>query len=144
MTTLCSLAFCIAGIFLAITEKNGSNPRYGYNTASASTVLPYAQPKLPLDIQLDLEKKYTKTDTVYVLQEIVYVGKSKYKPRVKRARTLADPVAKKLASDNPVSSLDSAILNQVRGVREEQTSDTLGPPKGSIILVVDGEEVYKR
>ena len=143
MTFLCSLAFAIAGIGLAIKDNNsGSGLRQ--NTISAATLPQYEFPKLPLDVQLDLEKKYTKTDTVYVPESIVFVKeRSRVKPKVRSAHTRKSAVPKNVDCI-PVEPPDDGMKNKVCGDREEYSPDTIGPPKESIILVVDGKEVYKR
>jgi hypothetical protein len=144
MTFLCSLFFAIAGISLAINENNNSTG-YSQNAIHAST-LPYIEaPKLPLDVQLDLEKKYTKTDTVYVPQELMVVAeKSKSITKSRSAHTRKSTVSKRQELRSPVVEPDTLMKSQVCGDREEYTPDTIGPPKESIILIVDGEEVYKR
>ena len=69
--------------------------------------------------------------------------KSRAKPKVRRAHTLKSASVVQEAC-TPVSLIDTIEKNKVCGDREEYTPDTIGPPKESIILVVDGEEVYKR
>lgn len=149
MTILCTLAFAIAGVSLAITEKEYAS---SYKTIRAATLSPSTLPvvmpdlsKLPLSIQLELEKKYTKKDTVYVSQEFVVIGKSKVNnPKPKHARTLAKAAEKRMGLSIPAVEPDTTVKNQVRRVREENTLDSIGPPKGSICLTVDGEVVYTR
>ena len=144
MTILCSFAFAIAGICLAI-QDNSSSPGYNQNAIHASTLPKYGTPKLPLDLQLDLEKKYSKTDTVYLPSDTVFVTKQqKAKPKVRRAHTLKSASMSRQSLRSPAYNPDSIVKNKVCGDREENTPDTIGPPKGSIILVVDGKEVYKR
>ena len=146
MTFLCALCFGIAGISLAITSNN-SVLSSKQNTISASTVHKITLPELPLDLQLDLKKKYTKTDTVYVPQEFVVVNKTKSKlltNRHKSKHALANATTSRQSLRSPACEPDEVVKNQACGVREEYTPDTIGPPKESIILVVDGEEVYKR
>lgn len=134
MTILCAIAFAIAGVGLAIKDYH-DGPGYGQNTISAATLPQYVRPTLPLDLQLDLEKKYSKTDTVYVPESIVFVKeRSRGKPKVRSAHTRKSTVVDTM----------SIMKNKVCGDREEYAPDTIGPPKESIILVVDGEEVYKR
>ena len=137
MTILCSFAFAIAGICLAI-QDNSSSPGYNQNAIHASTLPQYGMPKLPLDLQLDLKNKYSKTDTVFVT-------KTRWvKPKVRRAHTLESASIDRQELRSPASEPDIIVKNKVCGDREEYTPDTIGPPKESIILVVDGEEVYKR
>lgn len=143
MTVLCSFAFAIAGICLAI-QSNSSDSGYNQNAIHASTVTIPKLPQLPLDLQLDMEKKYSKTDTVYLPSDTVFVTKQqKVKPKVRRAHTLKSASIRQNLR-NPAVEPDLIVKNKVCGDREEYTPDTIGLPKSSIILVVDGEEVYKR
>lgn len=143
MTVLCSFAFAIAGICLAI-QSNSSGSGYNQNAIHASTVTIPKLPQLPLDLQLDLEKKYVKYDTVYVPESIVLVKeKSRAKPKVRSAHTRKSASIRQNLR-NPAVEPDPIVKNKVCGDREEYSPDTIGPPKESIILVVDGEEVYKR
>lgn len=145
MTILCAMAFCIAGACLAFTENEKSEKSFSGATISAATLPINMEGKLPLDLQLDLEKKYTKTDTVYTPMEIICVSSSKVnKPKQKRAHTLAYAAAKRQGQSIPAPEPDPPVKNQVCGDREENTPDTIGPPKASIILTVDGEEVFRR
>jgi len=144
-TILCTLAFLVAGISLAIQDKNDS-PVFKHQTISAATVpTVYSLPGLPLDLQLDLKKKYEKTDTVFIPSDTVFVEKIvRVKPKYTAEHTTARAALKRQGLDIPASEPDSIVKNKVCGDREEYTPDTIGPPKVSIILTVDGEEVYKR
>ena len=147
MTILCSLAFCIAGVSLAITENKDRISSSTGNSIYASTVPDIRTYKMPLDLQLDLGNKYKEKDTVYVPQELVVVGNTESKSittRHKSKHTLANAVRSRQRLRSPAFEPDTLIKNQVCGDREEYTPDTIGPPKSSIILVVDGKEVYKR
>jgi hypothetical protein len=138
-TVLCSIIFAIAGISLAISENNTTVSKHA--TVSAATVPQYNFPTLPLDVQLDLNKKYNKPDTVYLdnYTAVLPPRPEKIVTKVKRIY-LPAPTQEDTGSIIPIDS----AKNKVGGAREEYTPDTIGPPKGSIILVVDGEEVYKR
>lgn len=143
MTVLCSFAFAIAGICLAI-QDNSSGSGYNQNAIHASTVTIPKLPQLPLDLQLDMEKKYSKTDTVYLPADTVYVPKIRWvKPKVRSAHT-RESASIRQNLRNPAVEPDPIVKNKVCGDREEYSPDTIGPPKESIILVVGGEEVYKR
>ena len=145
-TILCALAFAIAGISLAIQEHE-SAVAFSHQTISAATVPSYNLPELPLDLQLDLKNKYKTTDTVYVKQptDTVFVEKIKWaKPKHKPEYAQARAALKRQGLDIPASEPDILANNPAYGDREEHTPDTIGPPKASIILTVDGEEVYKR
>lgn len=143
MTILCSLAFAVAGIFLAVKD-NKSVPGYGQNAIHASTLPVIGMPKLPLDLQLDLEKKYVKHDTVYVPESIVLVKEKSQVNRKARSAHTRKSASIRQNLRNPAVEPDPIVKNQVCGDREEYSPDTIGPPKESIILVVDGKEVYKR
>lgn len=143
LTFLCAIAFAVAGIGLGLSE-NKQSTSYGQNAIHASTLPNYGMPKLPLDLQLDLEKKYTKVDTVYVPADTVFIKvKQRVKPKVRIAHTRKSAVTNNPIY-NPVGQDELVMKNKVCGDREEYSPDTIGPPKESIILVVDGEEVYKR
>ena len=146
-TILCALAFCLAGGFLALQEKKESSQMFSHPTISAATVPSYSLPEFPLDLQLDLKKKYKTTDTVYVKQptDTVFVEKIKWaKPKHKPEYAEARAAMKRQGLDTPASEPDALVKPPGYGDREEHTPDTIGPPKASIILTVDGEEVYKR
>lgn len=145
-TILCTLAFLVAGISLAVQDNNKSEI-FKHQTISAATVRRYSLPKLPLDLRLDMEKKYKTTDTVFVKQpsDTVFVEKIKWvKSKHKAEHTTARAALKRQGLDIPASEPDDIVKNKVCGDREEHTPDTIGPPKVSIILTVDGKEVYKR
>ena len=145
-TILCTLAFLIAGISLAVQDNNNSSV-FRHQTISAATVPSYSLPELPLDLQLDLKNKYKETDTVYVTQpnDTVFVEKIKWvKSKHKAEHITARAALKRQGLDIPASEPDSVVQNKVCGDREEYTPDSIGPPKASIILIVDDKEVYKR
>ena len=132
---------------MALEEKKDSSPVFRHQTISAATVPSYSLPGLPLDLQLDLKNKYKTTDTVYVEQptDTVFVEKIMWaKSKCKQAHTPAYAAAKRQGQSIPAPEPDPPVKNQVCGDREEHTPDTIGTPKASIILTVDGEEVYKR
>lgn len=149
-TILCSILFAVAGIGLGMYNPLQDKTSNGYKSASAAPILawhPSVQGRLPLDLQLDLEKDTTcatcteqcTRDTVYK-DSIVYKYRIKYVPMPEKARA----TAKRLGDSIPAALPDSPVVNNFGTGREEQPVDTIGPPKESIILIVDGEEVYKR
>ena len=146
-TILCTLAFLAAGISLAVQDKNNS-PTFKRQTITAATVPSYGLPGFPLDLQLDLEKKYKKTDTVYITSQstdTVFVEKKVWiKPKQNAKHTMAYAAMKRQGLDIPAIEPDTLVKKKVCGDREEYTPDSIGPPKASIILIVDDEEVYKR
>ena len=52
--------------------------------------------------------------------------------------------SKRQCNSIPAIMPDTIPYKDVDVGREENPTDTIGPPKESIILIVDGEEVYKR
>ena len=147
-TILCALAFCLSGAFLALGEKEDSSVAFHHQTISAATVPSYSLPGLPLDLQLDLEKKYKTTDTVFITSgptDTVFVEKKVWaKSKHNAAHTTAYAAMKRQGLSIPAPEPDSLVKNNVCGDREEYTPDSIGPPKASIILIVDDKEVYKR
>jgi hypothetical protein len=143
-TILCALAFLGAGISLAL-QDNSQSEVFKHQTISAATVPNYSLPELPLDLRLDMEKKYKTTDTVYIPSDTIFVEKVKWvKSKHKAEHTTARAALKRQGLDIPASEPDDIVKSKVCGDREEHTPDTIGLPKSSITLVVDGEEVYKR
>jgi hypothetical protein len=143
-TILCTLAFLVAGISLAVQDNKNSQV-FTHQTISAATVPNYSLPGLPLDLQLDLKNKYKTTDTVFIPSDTIFVEKIvRVKPKHKAEHTTARAALKRQGLDIPASEPDSIVKSKVCGDREEYTPDTIGPPKASIILTVDGKEVYKR
>ena len=146
-TVICAILFAVAGVGLGIynpLQKSNDS----YNSVSAAPVLNWApnkMGKLPLDLQLNLEKDTTchtcnaVPDTVYK-DSIVYRYRTKYVPIPEKARA----TEKRLGDSIPVILPDEPVVNNFGAGREENPADTIGPPKESIILIVDGEEVYKR
>lgn len=144
-TIICSLLFAIAGWSLA-EVKNNEMSMQKHQTLSAATLPNYQA--LPSITQPIVERQ-NKTEKEYVPLEIVVVKDTSQAPRVKnivhkKKRTSARATIKRQGLSTPAIIPDSIVNNQVRGVREENTPDTIGPPKASICLTVDGEVVYKR
>lgn len=95
---------------------------------------------LPLDLRLDLAKTQPK-DSVPNFTIEVSAQKPKEKVVYKyKTRTVRVPVE----PDTLPTIGDVKDSLATPGVREEHTPDSIGHPKSSIILTVDGEEVYKR
>jgi hypothetical protein len=115
---------------------------------------PSTQGRLPLDLQLSLEKdttchecKIEKVRDTIRIDSVVYKYKTKYVPMPEKARATAKRDGDSIPAilpDAPVELPDSPIVSHFGAGREENPADTIGPPKESIILIVDGEEVYKR
>lgn len=149
-TIVCSILFAVAGIGLGLYNPLTDMATNSYKSASAAPILawhPGMQGRLPLDLQLSLEKdttchecKVTEVHDTVSIDSVVYRYKTKYVPMPEKARA----TAKRLGDSIPAVLPDAPVVNNFGAGREENPADTIGPPKESIILIVDGEEVYKR
>lgn len=144
-TWICAIAFAIGGIGLAL-NKSEVNYANSYSSVNAAPVLrwaPSVNGRLPLDLYLDMEKKNdisATADTIAAKKSAQVVVK--HKCRKKPSSTMARAAMKRAGDSVSVFMPDTTIIVDVG--REEKTTDTIGPPKGSIILIVDGKEVYRR
>lgn len=150
-TIVCSICFMIAGIALAIYEPNTHG-----NEIQASPLV-WNIPKgnvIPLDLQLDLEKRQSNNvpvkDSINIQDSIRYIYKVKYVYRPKpedsdkcvAARTTARNVGQHLAAVTPDSLPMNPALTGTPD-REEQPGETVVTSKAtSIQLTVDGNVVY--
>lgn len=144
---LCSFFMALAGIGFAIGTSEPSNS-VSYKTLNAAPVLHWApNATLPLDLKLDLEKKYTNgndTKELEVIHDTIYKDKIVYKYRTRKvSSTIPRAEAKRLGDSIPAIIPDTFVADVDVG-REEHPTDTIGPPKESITLTVGGEVVYKR
>lgn len=141
----------IAGAGLAMV-KFGDMPQ---NTIAAATTPDYRPvpvivgDSLPLDIQLDLDKRASKSratpkDSINIIDSVRYITKVKWKTRYRHGPHIShDGTGNEMAAITP-DSLSPKPVNYDMVDRKENTTDTIGAPKASIILTVDGKEVYKR
>lgn len=131
-TILCSLAFMVSGIVLAMTENK--NPPGGSYKAL------YASPTdLPVDVQLDLLRSRVK-DTI-VIHDTVQVNNIKY-VRVSAPESTTDTLY--LPMPIPGHTEGTSVNNQMQTGREEEPVDSVGTSKEPIIyLSVDGQVVYE-
>lgn len=130
-TFLCSLAFLLAGIQMS---KHTESPPDSYNTVSAATL------KLPLDVQLDLNKRLT--DTIRVeIHDTVQVTNTKY-VRVSSPENTTDTLY--LPMVIPGHMEGASVNNKMKMGREEQPNDehVCSPKEHTVYLTVDGEVVY--
>ena len=113
-TTLCSIAFAVSGICLAVTESNKSLSMPGNMTAVAQPVYPtidISKVQLPKDLSLDLKKQKsdtvfaTKHDTVYVTKNVAS-NSGKVRVRVKYRTLYKSKLYIAIPSDKG-SSVDS-------------------------------------
>ena len=137
-TILCCFMFMCSGAFLALDKFEVP----GYKTALASPATQYPLlGKLPLDLQLDLEKRQ-KPDTVYMRDTVLKdttVTKIKYVKVPQRKRTTTDTVV--MPMPGPIHSV--LVNNSSAGDREEYTPVVLPSSKRrSVSLTVDGRVVY--
>ena len=149
-TIVCSILFAVAGIGLGLYNPLTDMATNSYKSASAAPIIawhPGMQGRLPLDLQLSLEKdttchecKVTEVHDTVRIDSVVYRYKTKYVPMPEKARA----TAKRLGDSIPAVLPDAPVVNNFGAGREENPADTIGPTKESIILIVDGEEVYKR
>lgn len=117
-------------------------------TTVQPTVLQWNTNRMPLDLQLDLDKRLSHeastVDTVRI-NDTIYVDKIKWKTRYKTvaARTAAREVGTHLACITPDTLPNGPTINSTRN-REEQLRDSVGHSKWpSIQLTVDGQIVYQ-
>jgi hypothetical protein len=148
-TIVCSILFAVAGIGLGLYNPSTDMAINSYKSASAAPVIawhPGMQGRLPLDLQLSLEKDTTCQECLgnTTVPDTVYRDSIVYKIKYVREPKPARATAKRLGDSIPAVLPDAPVVNNFGAGREENPADTIGPPKESIILIVDGEEVYKR
>lgn len=127
------VALAIFGGFLGYYSKP---PAQALN--QPETIVQYvSKADLPLDLQLDLAKTMPKDTTPNFTIEVKGEKpkeKVVYKYKTRTVKVPVESVVTPIAKDSLTTP----------GVREEKAPDTIGCSKPSIILTVDGEEVYKR
>ena len=149
-TIICCICMMIAGAGLAINHLH----ELPQNTLAAANMPTYrpvpvivGSNSLPLDIQLDLDKKASKeratSDTISSDSKLDKINTVKKKTRSKkRAHITHSGPGNPLASVTP-DSLSSKPANKDMLDREEQSKENVVPPKGaSIQLIVNGVVVY--
>ena len=149
-TIICCICLMIAGAGLAISNLN----QLPQNTIAAAN-LPIDRPvpvivgsnSLPLDIQLDLDKRASEkratSDTIASDSVLDKVKPVKQKARSKkRAHITHSSPGNPLAAVTP-DSLSSRPANKDMLDREEKSKENVVPSKGaSIQLIVNGVVVY--
>ena len=130
----------LSGAFLALHKFETLR----YQAALASPAIQYPLiGKLPLDLQLDLEKRQPK-DTVYLPGDTVFKEKQVIKPKyvkVPQQKRTTDTLYLSMPIPGPVDGV--SVSKSIAGDREEHTPVNLfGPKSNSIILTVDGQVVY--
>lgn len=146
-TFLCCFFMALCGIGFAIGVNNESVST-SYKTANAAPVLNWAPGvTYPLDLRLKAENEYKKdsTEEQIVVHDTIHHDRIVYRYRTRRATSTVPRVESKRQCDSiPAIMPDTIPYKNVDVGREENPTDTIGPPKESIILIVDGKEVYKR
>jgi hypothetical protein len=129
----------VSGIMMAI---KGTDKHFGNNTATAAVPTYYSGFKLPLDLQLDLEKRQSK-DTVYVHDSIPIKCNHKERVKVLKPKHVTDTLYVPMLMPEPMASMP--VINKISGDREEYTPAKLwiGSKPHSVTLSVDGQIVYK-
>lgn len=131
--------FMLSGAFIALREFDVNK----HLTAAASPTIQYPMyGKLPLDLQLDLEKRQ-KTDTIIKHDTVIepkIVVKPKY-VKVPQRKHTTDTLIEVMPMPGPINSV--LVNNNIAGDREEHTPVVLQSPKQrSVSLTVDGQVVY--
>lgn len=150
-TILCSIAFLLAGVFLATSEDKALDFEK-HQTLSAATMPQITASMLPLDVQLDLGKKTQITDPEVItdtIHDTIFVPKpeviviNKKRSEVNRPKSVTDVAWMIVKPGN--TSIDT-VNNQKIPVREEKTGECdVGAPETSTIqLIVDGKTVYSK
>ena len=144
---------CVAMMFVAISAAFMDYNPPGNKTMMAATIPEQLQwntvlGKLPLDLQLDLDKRLSReTPTVDTIKSIdtIYIDKIEWKTRYKTvsARTAEREVGEHLTPVTPDSMPHAPTIISTLD-REEQPNDNVGQPNWpSIRLTVDGVIVYQ-
>lgn len=131
----------MAFIGYSITKYGDSNPSdvlLTQNTLRAATIPSWNyNGQLPLDLQLDLAKRI-KPDTI-VIHDTVTVNNTKY-VRVPVPRHTTDTIYVPMDSLPEIEVL--SVKNRSPGDRKESTLDETPSSKQSVVLIIDGTEVY--
>lgn len=147
-TIICCCLLMITGVSVAFFDRGPTSQQ----TITAQPVLHWSQNtsgQLPLDIRLTAEQRQstnvTPRDSINIIDSVRYVEKIRWKTRYKTPANsdIKRQDAEELTAVTP-DSMPKIPYNNDIVVREEQTTDSVGPPKGSITLIVDDEIVYKR
>lgn len=147
-TLVCMISLMVCGIALAIHDF--SYIQGNRIMASETSQLSWNIPKgnvIPLDLQLDLEKRQQSVspkDSINIVDSVRWIEKIRWKTRYKSDadRTTAREAGKHLAAVTPDSmSMNPAII--CTSDREEQPDEAVCASKAhSIQLTVDGSVVY--
>ena len=150
-TIICCMCLMIAGAGLAIYHLNA----LPQNTIAAAN-LPIDRPvpvivgsnSLPLDIQLDLDKKAsnsraTPKDSINIIDSVRYITKVKWKTRYRRGPHIShDGTGNEMAAVTPDSLSRKPVNNDMLGREEKPKEGVVASKAASIQLTVDGKIVY--
>lgn len=146
-TIICCVAMMILGVATAF--QNFSLPGNSIAMAQPAPIYTLAKADLPLDLQLDLDKRHSREnfnikDSINIIDSVRWVTKTRWKTRYKSDadRTTAREAGTHPMAVNPDSIKKSpAIISTVD--REENATEIVGISKiPSIQLSVDGHVVY--
>lgn len=149
-TIICCVAMMILGVATAFQNFSPSSNSAMQAATTESTQLVWANDSrstLPLDIQLDLDKRLSHAsskDSVRIRDSVVYVYKTKWKTRYKSVadRTAAREAGEHLTAITPDSLPNNPAITSTMG-REEKPIEVVDVSKTpSIQLSVDGQIVY--
>ena len=149
-TIILAVAFMVAGVSIAFMDYNGplSNKTMMAATVPSPSLQWNTNNTLPLDIQLDLDKRLSYVsptkDSVNIIDSVRWVEKIKWKTRYKTIadRTTAREVGEHLTAIAPDSMPHAPTIISTLD-REEQPNEYVDSPKEpSIQLHVDGIIVY--
>ena len=150
-TIILAVCFMIAGVSAAFMDFNPPS-----NKTMMAATLPQQQPlvwdnngDLPLDLQLDLDKRLSREapikDSINIVDSIRFIDKVRWKTRYKTVhdRTTAREVGEHLAAVTPDSLPHGPTIYSTLD-REEQPNDLERSSNDrSIQLTVDGVVVYQ-
>lgn len=136
--------FCIANVDNDITMPGNKIA----NAQPMPQAIVFNKPGLPLDVQLDLDKRLSREspikDSINIIDSVRWVTKTKWKTRYKNVadRTTAREAGTHPWAIIPDSMKENPAIISTMG-REENPMDTVGVSKASSIqLIVDDKLVY--
>lgn len=154
-TILCAICFMIGGISLAIHDHEVRKTNEIMASPPGQLVWNVPKRNIPLDLQLDLEKRQLNEspvkDSVNIRDSVNYIYKVKYiykkKERENRIENAADRTTAREAGMHLAAVTPDSLPTNPAEIctldREEQPSEGVGVSKmPSIQLTVDGNVVY--
>ena len=149
-TVILAIAFMIAGVSAAFMDFSPpGNKNLMAATLPQQPLMWNNNGALPLDLQLDLDKRLSREtpikDSVNIIDSVRIIDKVIWKTRYKTAaaRTTAREVGEHMTAVTPDSMPHAPTIISTLD-REEQPNDIVGTPNvPSIQLTVDGVIVYQ-